>query len=108
MLMDKRKDGERVKTALPCNWGLSEDGPRNGTITSLSPNGCFVQTKANASENHNVYVNCWLPSERWLALRGKVIYHLPKVGFGLIFLDLTDEQRQMLAFLIEYHREQQG
>jgi len=106
--MDNRKDGERVKTALPCNWGLSEDGPRNGNITSLSQTGCFIQTKANATENQIVYLNCWLPSERWLALRGTVAYHLPKVGFGLTYLDLTGEQRPMLALLIEYHREDKG
>jgi hypothetical protein len=106
--MDKRKEGERVKTALPCNWGVSEDSPRNGNITSLSPNGCFIQTKANATENQNIHVNCWLPSERWLALRGRVVYHLPKVGFGVTFLDLTSEQKTMVALLIEYHREEQG
>ena len=107
-LMDNRKDGDRVKTALPCNWGLSEDSPRNGNVTSLSHAGCFIQTKANATEDQTVYVNCWLPSQRWFALRGRVAYHLPKVGFGLVFLDLTDEQKQMLAFLIEYHHEEQG
>ncbi|HEV7904724.1 MAG TPA: PilZ domain-containing protein [Pyrinomonadaceae bacterium] len=106
--MDNRKEGERVKTALPCNWGVSEDSPRNGNVTSLSHNGCFIQTKANATENQMLYVNCWLPSERWLGLRGRVIYHLPKVGFGLAFINLTDEQKQMIAFLIEYHREDQG
>ncbi|HYP01745.1 MAG TPA: PilZ domain-containing protein [Pyrinomonadaceae bacterium] len=106
--MDKRKEGERVKTALPCNWGLSEDSPRNGNITSLSLAGCFIQTKANATENQQVYVSCWLPSQRWFALRGRVSYHLPKVGFGLVFLELTSEQKQMLAFLIEYHREVEG
>ena len=104
--MDKRKEGERVKTALPCNWGLSEDSPRNGNITSLSPAGCFIQTKANAAaEEQLVYLNCWLPSQRWLPLRGRVSYHLDKVGFGLVFTGLTDEQKQMLAILIEYHRE---
>ena len=104
--MDNRKEGTRVKTALPCNWGLSEDSPRNGNITSLSHNGCFIQTKANATENHIVYVSCWLPSEHWLALRGRVSYHLPKVGFGLAFLDLTNEEKEMLALLIEYHSEE--
>ena len=104
--MDKRREGERVKTALPCNWGLSEDSPRNGNVTSLSPAGCFVQTTANATEDQIVYLSCWLPSQRWFALRGRVTYHLPKVGFGLTFLELTSEQRQMLAFLIEYHREE--
>ena len=106
--MDNRKEGERVKTALPCNWGLSEDSPRNGNITSLSHAGCFIQTKANATEEQTVYVNCRLPSQRWFALRGRVAYHLPKVGFGLAFLNLTGEQKQMIAFLIEYHREEQG
>jgi hypothetical protein len=106
--MDNRREGERVKTALPCNWGLSEDSPRNGNITSLSHTGCFIQTKAHATENQFVYVNCWLPSERWLALGGRVSYHLTKVGFGLTFTGLTAEQQEMLALLIEYHREEKG
>jgi hypothetical protein len=103
--MDNRRDGERVKTALPCNWGLSEDNPRNGNITSLSRTGCFIQTTARASENQVVYVKCWLPSEHWFALSGRVAYHLSKVGFGLTFTDLDAEQQEMLALLIEYHRE---
>jgi hypothetical protein len=102
--MDNRRDGERVRTALPCNWGLSEDSPRNGNITSLSHSGCFIQTTARATEEQMVYVNCWLPSQRWLALRGRVSYHLAKVGFGLNFTGLSDVQQQMLAILIEYHR----
>ncbi|HEX9918791.1 MAG TPA: PilZ domain-containing protein [Pyrinomonadaceae bacterium] len=106
--MDNRKDGERVKTALRCDWGLSEDSPRNGTVTSLSRGGCFIQTTARATEDQIVYVKCWLPSERWFALRGRVSYHLSKVGFGLNFTDLTGEQQEMLALLIEYHREEKG
>ena len=102
--MDNRRDGERVKTALPCNWGLSEDNPRNGNITSLSYNGCFIQTTARATENQTVYVSCWLPSERWFALSGRVTYYLSKVGFGLTFVNLTGEQQEMLALIIEYHR----
>jgi hypothetical protein len=104
--MNKRKEGERVKTALRCHWGLSEDSPRNGNITSLSHGGCFIQTTANAAEDQLVYVSCWLPSQRWLALRGRVTYHLAKVGFGLNFADLTAEQQEMLALLIEYHRDE--
>jgi hypothetical protein len=102
--MDNRRDGERVKTALPCSWGLTEDGPRNGNITSLSHGGCFVQTTARATENQIVYLKCWLPSERWFALRGRVTYSLTKIGFGVSFTDLTDEQREMLALIVEYHR----
>jgi hypothetical protein len=104
--MDNRREGERVKTALPCNWGLSEDSPRNGNITSLSHNGCFIQTTARAAEQQVVYLRCWLPSERWFALSGRVSYHLDKVGFGLTFTNVSAEQREMLALIIEYHRAQ--
>jgi hypothetical protein len=83
---------------------LSEDSPRNGNITSLSHTGCFIQTTARASEDQVVYVKCWLPSERWFALCGRVSYHLSKVGFGLSFTGLDAEQQEMLALLIEYHR----
>jgi hypothetical protein len=106
--MDNRRDGERVKTALPCNWGLSEDSPRNGNVTSLSHGGCFIQTTARAAEGQFVYINCWLPSQRWFALRGRVTYYLSKVGFGVSFADLNAEQQQMLALLVEYHREDKG
>ena len=106
--MDNRRANDRVRTAIDCTWGATADTPRNGRITSLSLRGCFIQTKAGTTEGQLVYVNCWLPSERWLALRGRIVYHLPKVGFGLNFLDLTAEQKTMIALLIEYHREEQG
>jgi PilZ domain len=96
--------GGRVATTLSCNWGLSEDCPRNGKITSLSAKSCFVQTKAIANDGQQVFVKCWLPSERWLPLRGTVSYALPRVGFSITFAELSEEQQQMLELLIDYFR----
>jgi PilZ domain len=101
--MSMQRETRRVKTSLSCNWGVTEDCPRNGMITSLSIKGCFVQTKAAVSEGQGLYLNCWLPSRRWFPLRGQIAYHLPRVGFGLTFTDLTDSDHEMLELLMDYY-----
>jgi hypothetical protein len=95
----------RVKTDVQCGWGLTDACPRNGKITSLSLKGCFVKTTAVAPDGQTIFVNCWLPVRRWLLLSGKVLYHIEKVGFGLSFPELNDEQRDALCGLIEYYND---
>jgi hypothetical protein len=88
---------------MHCTWGPTEDCTRSGRITSLGPGGCFVRTKAEAVESQPLYVNCWLPTERWLTLRARVKYRLPKVGFGLSFVGLSEAEREMLSSLLEFY-----
>ena len=102
--MGNGNDGGRVACALDCNWGYSEDTPRNGKITSLSLRSCFVQTKAIVTEGQQIYVRCWLPERRWLALNGTVKSTLERVGFSYSFAELTDEQRETLKSLMEHCR----
>lgn len=99
--MENKRDIKRVKTDLPCSWGLTDACPRNGKITSLSSRGCFVKTTAVTTDGQTIFVNCWLPSRRWVMLRGSVIYHLEKIGFGMIFNELNDEQKETISALIE-------
>lgn len=101
--MRQQRETRRIKTTLSCNWGGTEDCPRNGTITSLSPKGCFVQTKATISEGAKLFINCWLPSRRWFPLRGHIVYHIPRVGFGLTFDELTASDQEMLDLLLDYY-----
>lgn len=102
--MERESETGRVAASLQCDWGFTDDSPRNGLITSLSARNCFVKTKAIASEGQQVFVKCWLPSERWLSLRGTVKSCIQRVGFSVSFDDLTDKQSQMLELLIEYYR----
>ena len=102
--MGNSNDGGRVACALDCNWGYSEDTPRNGKITSLSLRNCFVQTKALVTEGQQIYVRCWLPERRWLALNGTVKSCLERIGFSYSFAELTDEQRETLKSLMEHFR----
>jgi hypothetical protein len=103
--MENTRNVKRIKADLHCSWGLTDACPRNGTITSMSIKGCFVKTTAVATDGQIIFINCWLPSRRWELLRGKVIYHIEKIGFGLSFTELSEEQKEMIAVLIEYYRE---
>ncbi|HYG11324.1 MAG TPA: hypothetical protein VD835_15355 [Pyrinomonadaceae bacterium] len=102
--MGNGNDGGRVACALDCNWGYSEDTPRNGKITSLSLKSCFVQTKALVTEGQQLFVRCWLPERRWLALNGTVKSSLERVGFSYSFAELSEEQVATLKSLMGHIR----
>ncbi|MCA1593897.1 MAG: PilZ domain-containing protein, partial [Acidobacteria bacterium] len=92
----------RLRPPMHCYWGATQACPRNGKITSLGVEGCFVKTKAETQDGEFVFVNCWLPTGRWMLLRGQVNYRLPKVGFGVSFMELAETEREMLAMLLEF------
>ncbi len=96
----------RLRPPMHCYWGTTEACPRNGRITSLGVEGCFVKTKAEAQDGQLLYVNLWLPTERWLLLRGRVTYRMPKVGFGLSFVALAETEREMLRTLLDFFGEE--
>jgi hypothetical protein len=95
----------RFRADLSCAFGPTPDAPRSGSITSISLNECFVKTKAIVMESQSLFVRVWMPDNRWLRLSGKVKYHMDKVGFGLIFDELTEEQFAELNGLIEALRQ---
>ena len=95
----KGQDG-REKVSLPCSFGMSDDAPRKGTVTSLSVKRCFVRTKAWAKDGMELHVKLWLPEERWLPLRATVLYCMEKVGFELLFDNPTPGETEALRALV--------
>ncbi|HJQ31825.1 MAG TPA: hypothetical protein VJ866_06600 [Pyrinomonadaceae bacterium] len=104
--MTNGKQQTRFLADLSCAFGPTPDAPRSGTITSIGPKECFVKTKATVMEGQMLHVRVWMSDRRWLRLSGKVKYHMDRVGFGVIFHDLTDEQTADLARLVEELRRQ--
>ncbi|HYJ47785.1 MAG TPA: PilZ domain-containing protein [Pyrinomonadaceae bacterium] len=99
MSPDTRKT-TRVKTSMSCIFGVTQDTPRSGTVTSISVTGCFVKTKGWATKGQKMYFRLWLPEGRWLPLHGTVIYHLETIGFGLLFEETGLEDENTLRSLI--------
>ena len=96
----KRVQDGREKVLLPCAFGMSDDTPRKGTVTSLSVKRCFVKTKAWAKDGMGLHVKLWLPEERWLPLRATVLYCMEKVGFELLFDNPTPGETEALRALV--------
>ena len=102
---DSRKK-TRFLSELSCAFGPTPDAPRSGTITSIGLRECFVKTKAIVIEGQSIFVRVWLPENRWLRLSGRVKYHMERVGFGVVFQELAEDQLSDLSRLVEGLRRQ--
>ena len=102
---DPRKK-TRFLSELSCAFGPTPDTPRSGTITSIGLKECFVKTKAIVIEGQSLHVRVWTPENRWLRLSGRVKYHMERVGFGVVFQDLSEDQLSDLSRLVEQLRHQ--
>lgn len=96
----------RFLSELSCAFGPTPDAPRSGTITSIGLRECFVKTKAIVIEGQSLHVRVWTPENCWLRLTGRVKYHMERVGFGVVFHELSEDQVAELSRLVEQLRRQ--
>ena len=104
--MNDARKKTRFLSELSCAFGPTPDTPRSGTITSIGLKECFVKTKAIVIEGQSLHVRVWTPENRWVRLSGRVKYHMERVGFGVIFHDLSEAQLADLSHLVEQLRRQ--
>ena len=104
--MNDARKKTRFLSELSCAFGPTPDTPRSGTITSIGLKECFVKTKAIVIEGQSLHVRVWTPENRWLRLSGRVKYHMERVGFGVVFQELSDDQLAGLSLLVEQLRRQ--
>lgn len=94
----------RVITNLePAYWGLAPDCQLQDRITSLSSQGCFLQTAEQVSARQTAYVNFPFPRDEGQTdpLRCEVRYCLEGIGLGLVFNDLSAEDSAALHRFVE-------
>ncbi len=101
MTVDNRQT-PRILTSVPCSYGLNENATRNGTITSLSTNGCFVKTKAVAATGQTIFLVFCLPDEQRLSIKIAVIYHIDDIGFGAIFTQIKAADQSAVDDFLEH------
>jgi Tfp pilus assembly protein PilZ len=93
--MDDRRSEERLEVSLDAVWD-GKSGNYTARITDLSEGGCFVDTLGQASIGERLSLRCQLTDGTWLELSGEVAHHLRPVGFGLHFVNLSDQQLERL------------
>lgn len=80
-------------------------GRHEARVSDLSLGGCFVDSILDVSEGEKADFSLHLPTGQWLRLSGEVVYKFPQIGFGISFIDLTEEQRSLLKDAIRSHGE---
>ncbi len=95
------REVERVQTAIPIDWWITEAHHHQGTITSLSVNGCLVQTETlEMLYDKPIFLQFEMPKQKVVLLRGEVLYYLRGAGFGLGFKEMSDENKALIAHLV--------
>ncbi len=105
--MDERRSGKRWDVSLDAVWD-GKSGNYTARITDLSDGGCYMDSLGDVSMGELVHLKLQLPGGEWLEVKGEVAHHTPPVGFGIRFLDLSDQQLLTLRSFIEYLKDPTG
>jgi hypothetical protein len=99
--MNERRSRKRWDVSLDAVWD-GKSGNYTARISDLSDGGCYMDSLGDVTMGELVHLKLHLPSGQWLELKGEVAHHTPPVGFGVRFLDLSEQQLENLRSFIEY------
>ena len=98
--MSDRRNEKRWDVCLDAVWD-GKSGNYTARVTDLSDGGCYVDTMGEAQIGEVIVFKLQLPDGEWLELSGEVAHQTPPLGFGLRFVDLTDQQHEKLRSLLD-------
>ena len=98
--MSDRRTEQRRDVCLDAVWN-GKSGNYTARVTDLSEGGCYVDTMGEAQVNEVITFRLQLPDGEWLELSGEVAHQTPPLGFGLRFVNLTDQQHEKLRSLLQ-------
>lgn len=84
---------------LDAEWS-GAGGSHTALLSNLSEGGCYLDTVGETRIGDIVGFRIALPDGDWLYLEGEVRHHTPGVGFGVMFVDLNDEQQALVKALL--------
>ena len=99
--MSDRRSEKRLDVCLDAVWD-GKSGDYVARVTDLSEGGCYVDSMGEAQVGEVISFKLQLPSGEWLELSGEVAHQSPPLGFGLRFVELSDEQREKLRSLLDH------
>lgn len=98
--MDERRRALRVDVNIPTRWeGASM--MHEGTISSLSRNGCFLLTGGRVETKELVRVEVQIPNEEPLFLWGEVVDEAFEIGFAVRFNPFDEDEHQRLIRFVD-------
>jgi PilZ domain len=96
----RREKRQRIERQFDCTW-LSTWGEEKSRISSLSPTGCYIDSRFTTPAEGTVVqdITITLPTGS-LTLQGTVLDTMRGVGFAVRFTDIDKDTRNSLSVLI--------
>ena len=97
---EERRVVERFDGNIDVEWeGLV--GRKTGTISDMSPIGCFVLCSGEVEDGETIKIFFPLTDGRKIQLWGEVSNHVFEIGFAIKFIELSEAQREFLEVFVE-------
>ncbi len=101
---EDRRAVERLNASIEVEWeGLI--GRKPGTISDISPVGCFVLCSGEVEDGENVKIFFPLTDGRKIQFWGEVRNHVFEIGFAVKFIELSDAQKEFFEVFVDTFRE---
>lgn len=101
---DDRRNIERFKVSIDVEWeGLV--GRKSGTISDISPIGCFILCSGEVEDTETVKIFFPLTDGRKIEFWGEVVNHVYEIGFAIRFIELSEAQKDFLEKFCDTLRE---
>jgi PilZ domain len=96
----RRQQRQRIERQFDCTW-LSTWGEEKSRISSLSPTGCYIDSRFTTPAEGTVVqdITITLPTGS-LSVQGTVLDTMRGVGFAVRFTDIDTDTRNSLSVLI--------
>lgn len=99
-----RRTTERIQINIEIEWeGLV--GRKSGTISDISPHGCFVLCSGEVEDGETVKIFFPLTDGRKIQFWGEVSNHVFEIGFAVKFIELTEAQAEFLEVFVDAMQE---
>ena len=96
----ERRNDDRHNIKIDVEWeGLI--GRKEGTISDISVNGCFVLCSGEVEDGENIKIFVPLNGGRKIQFWGEVVNHFPEIGFAVRFIELTEAQKDFLTKFVD-------
>jgi hypothetical protein len=98
--MNDNNSNRRKYERFPFREDILVEGTRLCTSMDISEGGLYVSAIQSFGKNSIVDITIPFKGEK-VTLKARVQYCQPGIGMGIMFIDLSDEQKTMIQELIE-------
>lgn len=96
----ERRENERLAVSIEIEWEGAK-GRKQGTISDLSLESCFVLCSGEVEDGENVKIFLPLADRMRVQFWGEVTNHIYEIGFAARFVELSTAQKDFLEKLVK-------